>query len=51
MRNVFPFFKSLRILGLVCTFVFAAPVSAAGLDSLSSNDTASGLKEALTRGA
>ncbi len=51
MRNVFPVFKSLRILGLVCAFVFAAPVSAAGLDSLSNNDTASGLKEALTRGA
>ena len=51
MRNVFPVFKSLRLLGLVCAFLLATPVSAAGLDALSSNDTASGLKEALTRGA
>ncbi|MFB0935304.1 MAG: DUF4197 domain-containing protein [Propionivibrio sp.] len=51
MRNFFPVFNSPRFLGLVCAFFLAAPVSAAGLDALSSNDTASGLKEALTRGA
>ena len=51
MRNAIAVFKFLRILGLLCALVFAAPVSAAGVDALSSNDTASGLKEALTRGA
>ncbi len=51
MRSTSTVFKFLQILGVVCGFVFAAPVSAAGLDALSSNDTASGLKEALTRGA
>jgi len=51
MRNAIAVFKFLRILGLLCALVFTAPVSAAGVDALSSNDTASGLKEALTRGA
>ena len=51
MRNAIAVFKFLRILGLLCALVFTAPVSAAGVDALSSNDTASGLKEALTRGS
>jgi hypothetical protein len=40
-----------RALGVVAALVFSVHSLAAGIDSLSSSDTASGLKEALTRGA
>ena len=46
-----PAFKVLRCLPLLCTLVFAGQTTAAGIDDLSGSDTASGLKEALTRGA
>ena len=51
MHIVPPVIKSLFNLLLALTFVLGGQVLAAGLDSLSSGDTASGLKEALTRGA
>ncbi len=44
-------FKALGVLWIVSFLAFCAQASAVGIDSLSSNDTASGLKEALTRGA
>lgn len=40
-----------RMLWIVCALGCAMPLSAAGIGDLSNNDTASGLKEALTRGA
>lgn len=46
-----PVIKSLFKLLLALTFVLGGQATAAGLDSLSNSDTASGLKEALTRGA
>ena len=51
MHIVPPVIKSLFNLLLALTFVLGGQVLAAGLDSLPSGDTASGLKEALTRGA
>lgn len=44
-------FNSLRRLWLVGALALCVNASAAGISDLSSNDTASGLKEALTRGA
>jgi hypothetical protein len=44
-------FKASSVLWIVCALLFCAQVRAAGVDSLSSKDTASGLKEALSRGA
>ena len=43
--------KGIIMLSIVCALGFAAPARAAGVDDLSSKDTASGLKEALARGA
>ena len=48
MRSVSGLF---RIFGIVCAIGFSAQSWAAGLADLSNQDTASGLKEALTRGA
>jgi hypothetical protein len=44
-------FKAFGILGIVGALAFAAQASASGIDDLSSKDTASGLKEALAKGA
>ena len=50
MRNSFAVFcRSLRSFWPVCILAFCIQAGAAGIDSLSTNDTASGLKEALTR--
>ena len=43
--------KALHILWLLCALAFGAQAMAIGIDDLSSKDTSSGLKEALTRGA
>ena len=51
MQRVSNVFKSLRILGVACALLASVSASASGLDSLSTGDTVSGLKEALTRGA
>jgi len=52
MRNsIAVFCRSLRFLWPACVLAFCVQAGAAGIDSLSSGDTASGLKEALTRGA
>lgn len=52
MRNSFAAFcRTLRFLWPACLLAFSVQAGAAGLDSLSGNDTAAGLKEALTRGA
>ena len=44
-------FKAFNILWIVCVLLFCAQASAVGINDLTSKDTASGLKEALTRGA
>ena len=44
-------FKAFNILWIVCALLFCAQASAVGINDLTSKDTASGLKEALTRGA
>jgi hypothetical protein len=44
-------FKAFNIVWIVCALALAAQASAAGVDDLSSKDTASGLKEALSKGA
>lgn len=41
----------IKALGIACALVFSLQTSAAGINDLSATDTASGLKEALTRGA
>ena len=51
MQRVSNVFKSLRILGVACALLASVSAGASGLDSLSTGDTVSGLKEALTRGA
>jgi len=51
MRSSSNVFKAFNILWIVCALGFGAQATAVGLDDLSSKDTASGLKEALTRGA
>jgi len=51
MQRVSNLFKSLRILGVACALLASVSAGASGLDSLSTGDTVSGLKEALTRGA
>ena len=51
MQRVFNVFKSLRILGVACAVLASSAAGASALDSLSTGDTVSGLKEALTRGA
>lgn len=43
--------RAFGILWIVCALAFTAPAFAAGVDDLSSKDAASGLKEALTKGA
>jgi hypothetical protein len=51
MRLASAVVKVVNMLAIVCALGFAAPASAAGVDNLSSQDTSSGLKEALARGA
>jgi hypothetical protein len=51
MRSASNVLKTINILWIVGALAFGAQASAAGIDDLSSKDTASGLKEALTRGA
>lgn len=43
--------RFLRLAWLACALAFCLTARAAGIDDLSSSDTATGLKEALTRGA
>lgn len=43
--------RAFGILGMVCALAFAAPAAAIGINDLTSKETASGLKEALTKGA
>lgn len=51
MRTGSGIFSAIRVLGIVSALLFGAQALALGIDDLSSKDTASGLKEALTRGA
>lgn len=51
MRSGSNLLKVFHVAGLVCALAFGASALAAGVDSLSTKDTASGLKEALTKGA
>ena len=51
MRSGSSIIKAVNILGIVCALAFSAQAIAAGIEDLSKKDTASGLKEALTRGA
>ena len=51
MRSDSSVFKAFNILWIVCALLFGAPASAIGIADLSNKDTASGLKEALTKGA
>ena len=51
MRTGSSIFSAFRVLGIVSALLFGAQALALGIDDLSSKDTASGLKEALTRGA
>ncbi len=51
MRLASSSLKSIRVLWVVGALAFCAQVSALGLSELSNKDTASGLKEALARGA
>jgi hypothetical protein len=51
MRTSSGIFSAFRVLGIVSALLFGAQALALGIDDLSSKDTASGLKEALTRGA
>ena len=51
MRTASMMARGLNILSIVCALGLAASASAIGIDDLSNKDTASGLKEALTRGA
>jgi hypothetical protein len=51
MRVVSAVVKEVCMLSIVCALGLAAPVCAAGVDDLSSKETSSGLKEALTRSA
>ncbi|MFT3848399.1 MAG: DUF4197 domain-containing protein [Propionivibrio sp.] len=43
--------RLVKTLGIVCALAFSLQTSAVGVNDLSTTDTASGLKEALTRGA
>ncbi|MBS1229113.1 MAG: hypothetical protein H6R17_2390 [Proteobacteria bacterium] len=51
MRAVSTVVRVVNMLLIVCALGLAAPAGAVGVDDLSSKDTSSGLKEALTRGA
>ena len=51
MRIVSPVIKTLLNMTLAFVLILGSQAMAVGIDSLSSSDTASGLKEALTRGA
>jgi len=51
MRAASTVVRVLNMLSIVCALGLTAPAGAVGVDDLSSKDTASGLKEALTRGA
>ena len=51
MRIVSPVIKTLLNMTLAFVLILDSQAMAVGIDSLSSSDTASGLKEALTRGA
>ena len=51
MRTGLNLLKSLKVFSIVGVLLVAAQAWAFGVDDLSSKDTASGLKEALTRGA
>ncbi len=42
---------TIKVLGIACVLAFSLQTSATGINDLSAGDTASGLKEALTRGA
>lgn len=50
MRRASSVLKSIKLLWVMGALAFCAQVSALGLSELSNKDTASGLKEALTRG-
>ena len=50
MRHASSLLKSITLLTMVGALAFCAQVSALGLSDLSNKDTASGLKEALSRG-
>ncbi|MEI7431805.1 MAG: DUF4197 domain-containing protein [Betaproteobacteria bacterium] len=51
MRIASTMLKTFNIVGAVCALAFAVQASAAGVDSLSNKDAASGIKEALSKGA
>ena len=51
MRHDFSRIRTLTIAGMLCALMLATSAMALGVDDLSSKDTASGLKEALTKGA
>lgn len=51
MRSYLGFINPIKTLAIVGALLLSAQVSALGIDDLSSKDTTSGLKEALTRGA
>lgn len=51
MRTGVYILKTLKVVSIVGALVFGAQASALGIDALSNKDTASGLKEALTKGA
>ena len=51
MRTTSLALKLFQIMWLICALGFGTQAAAAGISDLSSSDTASGLKEALTRGA
>lgn len=51
MRHDFSRVRTLTIAGMLCALMLATSALALGVDDLSSKDTASGLKEALTKGA
>jgi len=51
MRQGFKAVRMLNVAWIVCALLICTPATAIGVDDLSSKDTASGLKEALTKGA
>ena len=51
MRTASAVVRGFNILSIVCALAFSASAAAIGIDDLSNQDTSSGLKEALTRGA
>jgi len=51
MRPLVSVVRTLHVVGMVCMLALCVPAMAIGVDDLSSKDTASGLKAALTKGA